>query len=170
MNTRSSNKSTLTLKTQPWRICPGGSFAANAAWLTLAAIAHNLTRAAGCLASLFHGTVRTGTLRLHLINLPARIARQSRRITLQLPFNWPHRDAFTGLSTTTRAPQSQALRSVQSALPPEQQAPRKPHKTDADQRAQNHDQRLRTEACRWKHAPDEHAGLPSIRMRVNPRR
>lgn len=25
-----------------------GSFAANAAWLTLAAIAHNLTRAAGC--------------------------------------------------------------------------------------------------------------------------
>jgi Transposase DDE domain group 1 len=30
---------------------PSGSFSANAAWLTLAAIAHNLTRAAGCLAS-----------------------------------------------------------------------------------------------------------------------
>jgi hypothetical protein len=49
-----------------------GSFAANAAWLALAAIAHNLTRTAGCLASLFHAKARTGTLRRHLITLPAR--------------------------------------------------------------------------------------------------
>jgi hypothetical protein len=33
---------------------PLGSFAANAAWLALAAIAHTLTRATGCLANLFH--------------------------------------------------------------------------------------------------------------------
>jgi hypothetical protein len=83
---------------------PSGSFAANAAWLTLAAIAHNLTRAAGCLASLFHARARTGTLRRHLIILPARIARRSRRITLRLPRNWPHRDAFSGLFTATHAP------------------------------------------------------------------
>ncbi|MGH3772264.1 MAG: hypothetical protein ACRDRW_12850 [Pseudonocardiaceae bacterium] len=57
-----------------WPTCPGGSFAANAAWLALAAIAHNLTRAAGCLASLFHATTRTGTLRPQLIILPACIA------------------------------------------------------------------------------------------------
>jgi DDE family transposase len=81
---------------------PSGSFAANAAWLALAAIAHNLTRAAGCLASLFHA--RTGTPRRHLIILPARIARRSRRITFRLPLNWPHRDAFSGLFTTTHAP------------------------------------------------------------------
>lgn len=83
---------------------PSGSFAANAAWLALAAIAHNLTRAAGCLASLFHAKARTATLRRHLIIVPARIARRSRRITLHLPLNWPHRDAFNGLFTITHAP------------------------------------------------------------------
>ena len=35
------------LKTGRWRTCPRGTFAANAAWLVLAAIAFNLTRAAG---------------------------------------------------------------------------------------------------------------------------
>jgi DDE family transposase len=83
---------------------PSGSFAANAAWLTLAAIAYHLTRAAGCLASLFHARARTGTIRRHLITLPARIARRSRRITPRLPLNWPHRDAFGGLLTATHAP------------------------------------------------------------------
>jgi hypothetical protein len=83
---------------------PSGSFPANAAWLTCAAIAHNLTRAAGCLASLFHAKARTATLRRHLINIPARITRRARRITLRLPINWAHRDAFTGLFTATHAP------------------------------------------------------------------
>ena len=83
---------------------PSASFAANAAWLTLAAIAYNLTRAAGALASLFHAKARTGTIRRHLITVPARIARRSRRITLRLPLNWPHRDAFDGLFTATHAP------------------------------------------------------------------
>jgi hypothetical protein len=83
---------------------PSGSFAANAAWLALAAIAHNLTRAAGCLASLFHAKARTGTLRRHLITVPARIARRARRITLRLPLNWPHQHAFGGLFTATHAP------------------------------------------------------------------
>jgi hypothetical protein len=87
---------------------PSGSFAANAAWLTLAAIAHHLTRAAGCLASLFHARARTGTIRRHLIILPARIARRSRRITLRLPLNWAHRNAFGGLFTATHGPPHQA--------------------------------------------------------------
>ena len=39
------------LKNGPLAHLPSGRFAANAAWLTLAAMAHNLTRAAGCLAS-----------------------------------------------------------------------------------------------------------------------
>jgi Transposase DDE domain group 1 len=50
---------------------PSGVFAANAAWLTLAAIAHNLGRASGCLASAFHAKARSATLRRHLISVPA---------------------------------------------------------------------------------------------------
>jgi hypothetical protein len=83
---------------------PSGSFTANAAWLCLAAIAYNLTRAAGVLASVFHATARTGTIRRHLITLPARIAHRSRRIILRLPTTWPHRAAFEGLFTATHAP------------------------------------------------------------------
>jgi hypothetical protein len=37
---------------------PSGSFPANAAWLALAAISHNLLRAAGALASLAHAKAR----------------------------------------------------------------------------------------------------------------
>ena len=44
-----------------------GSFPANAAWAVLWAIAHNLTRAAGALASAFHARA---TIRAHLINIP----------------------------------------------------------------------------------------------------
>jgi hypothetical protein len=83
---------------------PSGSFTANAAWLALATIAHNLTRAAGSLASLFHAKARTGTLRRQLITVPARIARRSRRIILWLPRNGPHPHAFAGLFTATHSP------------------------------------------------------------------
>ena len=40
---------------------PSAMFTANAARLVCAAIAHNLTRAAGTLASVFHARARTGT-------------------------------------------------------------------------------------------------------------
>jgi hypothetical protein len=76
------------LKAGPLAHLPSGKFAANAAWLTLAAIAHNLTRAAGCLASVFHASARPATLRDQLINVPARIARSRRRISLHLPTDW----------------------------------------------------------------------------------
>ncbi|MGB6453179.1 MAG: IS1380 family transposase, partial [Streptosporangiaceae bacterium] len=42
---------------------PSGKFTANAAWLTLAAITHNLLRAAGCLASPRHARARGATIR-----------------------------------------------------------------------------------------------------------
>ena len=76
------------LKAGPLAHLPSGRFAANAAWLTLAAIAHNLTRAAGTLASVFHATARPATIRDQLINLPARIASSARRLTLHLPAGW----------------------------------------------------------------------------------
>lgn len=76
---------------------PSGVFNANAAWAVLWAIAHNLTRAAGTLASTFHARATTATIRAHLINVPARIARSARRATLHLPERWPWQAAWTGL-------------------------------------------------------------------------
>jgi Transposase DDE domain group 1 len=72
---------------------PSGSFAANAAWLALAAISHNLLRAAGSLASLAYAKARGATLRRDLIDVAARTARHGRgKITLHLPEGW-HRQA-----------------------------------------------------------------------------
>jgi hypothetical protein len=78
---------------------PSGSFNANAAWAVLWAISHNLTRAAGTLASMFHARATTATIRAHLINVPARIARGARRLTLHLPEGWPWEAAWAGLHT-----------------------------------------------------------------------
>jgi hypothetical protein len=54
---------------------PASSFPANAAWLALAAISHNLLRAAGSLASLACAKARGATLRHDLIDVAARTAR-----------------------------------------------------------------------------------------------
>jgi hypothetical protein len=71
---------------------PSGSFAANSAWTACAAIAHNLLRAAGTLASLAYAKARGATLRRDLINIAARTARSGRgHITLHLPEGW-HRE------------------------------------------------------------------------------
>lgn len=80
---------------------PSGRFAANQAWLTLAVLTHNLLRTAGTLASTFHAKARTTTLRHQLINIPARITRTARHITLRLPTNWPWQHSYQGLHTTT---------------------------------------------------------------------
>jgi hypothetical protein len=64
---------------------PSGNIHANAAWLTLAAVAHNLTRAAGALSSFALAKARGHTIRRKIINVPAKIARHARTITLRLP-------------------------------------------------------------------------------------
>jgi len=83
---------------------PSGRFPANAAWLTLAAMAHNLLRAAGCLTSPYYGKARTATIRRHLINIPARVARRARRIILHLPAHWPWQQPWRTLFTTVHDP------------------------------------------------------------------
>src|SRR6266511_2718897 len=83
---------------------PSGSFAANAAWATAWAIAHNLTRATGALASGFHTRATTATISAHLINIPARLARRARRLTLHLPDRWPWADAFQQLHAAIAHP------------------------------------------------------------------
>ena len=68
---------------------PSGKFAANAAWLVLAVIAFNLTRAAATLTSPRLARATTATVRRKLITVPARLASSARRITLHLPSAWP---------------------------------------------------------------------------------
>jgi Transposase DDE domain group 1 len=71
---------------------PSGVFTANAAWLSIAAMAHNLLRAAGALASLPFAKARAATIRRDLIAVAARTARHGRgHITLHLPDGW-HRE------------------------------------------------------------------------------
>jgi hypothetical protein len=82
----------------PWAHQPSGSFPANAAWTILAAITHNLLRAAGTLTGkLRYAVARGATLRTHLINVPARLARPQRRPVLHLPAHWPRADDWLTL-------------------------------------------------------------------------
>ena len=68
---------------------PSGKFSANAAWLSIAAMTHNLLRAAGTLAGRALAKARGATLRRDLVAVPARTARHGHgRITLHLPENW----------------------------------------------------------------------------------
>jgi hypothetical protein len=96
------------LKNGPLAHLPSGKFNANGAWLLLAAVAFNLTRAAGALASRFHARAATATIRRQLINVPARSVRSARRIHLRLPTNWPWADAWLELFTATLRPPTTA--------------------------------------------------------------
>jgi Transposase DDE domain group 1 len=87
---------------------PSGHFAANSAWLVLAAMAFNLTRAAGALASAFHAKATTATIRRQLINVAARITRSARRSTLRLPTAWPWAEAWQQLFTAATGPPARA--------------------------------------------------------------
>ena len=85
----------------PWAHQPSGSFVANAAWTVLAAIAHNLLRAAGTATGVARYAVARGaTLRKHIINVPARLARPQGRPMLHLPKHWPRAKPWQGLWTS----------------------------------------------------------------------
>jgi hypothetical protein len=79
---------------------PSGRFAANAAWLVLAVMAFNLTRAAATLTGPALAKATTATIRRKLIAVPARIAHSARRIVFHLPTAWPWETAWTRLFTT----------------------------------------------------------------------
>jgi hypothetical protein len=96
------------LKNGPLAHLPSANFAANSAWLVLAAIAFNLTRAAGALASTFHAKATTATIRAQLINIAARISRSARRATLHLPTDWPWAQAWQQLFTAANGPPAAA--------------------------------------------------------------
>ena len=88
---------------------PSGFFPANAAWLTCAAIAHNLLRAAGSLASLAYSKARGATIRRDLIDVAARTARHGRgHITLHLPEGWHREHEWLTLFTAACGPPAAA--------------------------------------------------------------
>ena len=76
---------------------PSGKFTANAAWLVLAVMAFNLTRAAATITSPKLAKATTATIRRKLIAVPARIASSARRVTLHLPTAWPWETAWSDL-------------------------------------------------------------------------
>ena len=82
---------------------PSGKFTANAAWLALAAIAHNLTRALGTLAGHGLANATTSTVRRTVLRLPGRLARSGRRWTLHLPAGWPWQTAASWALRRARA-------------------------------------------------------------------
>jgi hypothetical protein len=83
---------------------PSGIFTANAAWLVLATIAFNLSRAAGALAGADLAKARSGTIRRKLITVPARISTSARNIVLNLPARWPWEAGWTSLFASACGP------------------------------------------------------------------
>ncbi len=74
---------------------PSGRFTANAAWLQLAILAFNISRATAHAAGM--STARMPTIRQRLIMVPARIARHCRRRFLHYPTHWPWQQEFMSL-------------------------------------------------------------------------
>ncbi|MDQ3628124.1 MAG: IS1380 family transposase [Actinomycetota bacterium] len=83
---------------------PSGKFAANAAWLVLAVMAFNLTRAAATITGPGLTKATTATIRRKLITVPARVASSARRVTLHLPTAWPWETAWAELFTRVCGP------------------------------------------------------------------
>lgn len=87
---------------------PSGSFAANAAWLACAALAHNLYRWIGLLGRIQppEQLICGPTIRTRLFGLPGRIVNHSGRLILRLPARWPWaRTYLTTLANLRALPQ-----------------------------------------------------------------
>lgn len=90
------------LKNGPLAHLPSGKFAANAAWLTCAVIAFNISRAAAVAAGT--SKARMATVRRTIIATPARLAATGRRLVMHLPDRWPWQTAWTNLWDTAVDP------------------------------------------------------------------
>jgi len=77
------------------RHCPSGKFAANAAWLLAATLAHNLLRWVAAIGLGARQELMVAkTLRRTLLALPGRLTRSARRLVLHLPAGWPWAEWF----------------------------------------------------------------------------
>ena len=89
---------------------PSKSFAANSAWLVLAVMAFNLTRAAATLTGQRRlARATTATVRHALVHVPARVATSARRIVLHLPRAWPWEHAWHRLFANVNSPPQPSL-------------------------------------------------------------
>lgn len=75
--------------------CPSGVFTANAAWLGLAVLAHNLGRWTLKAAGPTWQRATVASLQSKLVAMPARLVHTGRQLKLRAPTNWPWREAFT---------------------------------------------------------------------------
>jgi hypothetical protein len=75
----------------------------------LAAIAVNLTRAAGAIASVFHAMASTATIGWQLVAVPGRLARSARRLIIHLPKHWPWQDSWEGPFNAACGPPTPAM-------------------------------------------------------------
>jgi Transposase DDE domain group 1 len=83
---------------------PSGRFAANAAWLVLNVMAHNLGRWVGRIGlGPDAQAMTTKTLRTRLLDLPGRMTTSGGKRTLHLPEGWPWEEHFTMIVTNLRA-------------------------------------------------------------------
>ncbi len=81
---------------------PSGRFPANAAWLAVQALAHNLARWTGRIG-LVEPVMTTKTLRRRFFSLAGRLTRKARRLTLHLPQGWPWQNQFSSALARLRA-------------------------------------------------------------------
>ncbi|MGH9105365.1 MAG: transposase [Acidimicrobiales bacterium] len=93
------------LKDGPWAHMPSGRFGANAAWLALGAIAHNLARWSAKLGGITDpgGPIALATLRRRYIAVPGHLSRSGWRTKLHLVKAWPWEEAFRAALTALRA-------------------------------------------------------------------
>ena len=79
-----------------------GRFAANAAWLAVQVMAHNLARWTARIG-LGEQVVTTKTLRQRFFSMAGRLTRSARRLTLHLPQRWPWENQFSRALARLRA-------------------------------------------------------------------
>ena len=81
---------------------PSGRFPANAAWLAVQVMAHNLARWAARIG-LGEQIVTTKTLRRRFFSIAGRLTRSARRLTLHLPQGWLWQNQFSSAPAKLRA-------------------------------------------------------------------
>ncbi len=81
---------------------PSGRFPANAAWLAVQVMAHNLARWTTRIG-LGEPVATTKTLRRRFFSLAGRITRKARRLTLHLPQGWSWQNQFNSALSRLRA-------------------------------------------------------------------
>jgi hypothetical protein len=83
--------------------CPSGRFFANAAWVVIATLAHNLLRWVARIGLDIRGLVVAKTIRRRFLAVPGRLTRSARRKHLRLPSLWPWRTALERALVRIRA-------------------------------------------------------------------